>query len=540
MNGFARLLILLLAVPLAQCSDDNPVDPGGGGGPPVSTSSALFQALGDTLDALGDKSSDEIRDVRFDDLRNGFSKILTSNPSEPIANLGLAILEILELNYNSDVWAIIDSVDSWDDGFRNDIALPGPIPNRHRTLIGRQFSLLVDVPMWMSVKRVADFPPNVTLDNIQNIVRDTVMPALGRSISHLAVTESNVTTSVRLEISDDGVVEYIVIDLGEIFLFDAAVHALSAAFGMMIAYDADLFGPDGTYDWIDDARRLDDLDSYCSEFSLVPNPPGPNDLYLLRLGGFVDAQMDSIFLRVLNHNFENRLDFLRLRSGGTPLRNAGIDLLMTLEKLAGSVDFIRNVRPSESEENVIKLGDLTDLDSDLMDPDAPNFAKDFQKIEDVLDFVETLLTGPVLFNEELGPSNTPFQWTLNLPAMFIPGVTDWKTLLPYHQWVLPVGNWINCAVNLDFQYDNGGFSWDGFVLQNGQCEYTSFGSVGIVRQFSYSCDVGVSLEFLDGPGGNVIDLGIERMPYLPDYTIAGLLPDMDTRQRWLDLINILD
>ena len=43
-----------------------------------------------------------------------------------------------------------------------------------------------------------------------------------------------------------------------------------------------------------------------------------------------------------------------------------------------------------------------------------------------------------------------------------------------------------------------------------------------------------------GRAGNVIDLDVERMPYLPDYTIGGLLPDMTTRQRWVDLINALD
>jgi hypothetical protein len=30
------------------------------------------------------------------------------------------------------------------------------------------------------------------------------------------------------------------------------------------------------------------------------------------------------------------------------------------------------------------------------------------------------------------------------------------------------------------------------------------------------------------------------MPYFPDYTFNGLFPDMASRQRWLDLLDILD
>jgi len=43
------------------------------------------------------------------------------------------------------------------------------------------------------------------------------------------------------------------------------------------------------------------------------------------------------------------------------------------------------------------------------------------------------------------------------------------------------------------------------------------------------------VEFLDGPGGNVINLEDEFL-YLPDYTMNGLFPNM-TREDWLDLID---
>ena len=44
------------------------------------------------------------------------------------------------------------------------------------------------------------------------------------------------------------------------------------------------------------------------------------------------------------------------------------------------------------------------------------------------------------------------------------------------------------------------------------------------------------LEFLDGPGGNPIDLDVVRLPYFPDYTFSGLFPEAD-RQKWLDIMD---
>ncbi|MEE9269925.1 MAG: hypothetical protein V3V49_06655 [Candidatus Krumholzibacteria bacterium] len=546
MKKLSTFLICLAIFPLVQCSD-NPVDEGTiviiDQSKADSIASNAFEALGDSIQALEDKSTEELKNTRFDDTRRQFQNALSFDPRNAIAHVGLAILEIVELNYDTDIWAVIDSMERWTD--------EGPTPpptsarDRHRMLIGRQFSLLVEIPFALNVHAAASFPSNVTLAKIQAIIRDTVIPALDRSINHLETAEADIDAAIRILIDDSGVQEYIKIDLGEIFLFDASVRALRAGFGMVIAYDADLFGPDGTYDWIDHVRYLEDhrFGLYCAKAEVIPGSPF-DELKLVTEHGFADAQIDSILLLVLYHNLENRPAFLTLRDSGKSMREAHQNFLMTVNKLDASANFIRNVRQNENEENVVKLADLTDLDSELdpTDPDIPNFAKDFNRVEDVLDFVRDLLNGPVDFSEQLGANDITFSWTMNLNAWFTAPVTDWKALLPYYRFVIPAGNWIDVNQTLVFEYDNGGFGWTGFVLVDDFCTYTTIPNIGIVRQYSrrYDVDDGSILELLDGPGGNVIDVNLERFPYFPDYTFNGLFPDMDTRDRWLTLVDILD
>lgn len=539
MKRWYALFILLSTSILLQCAEDDGVTPT----PPTpgrcdSLATHWFQEMIGTIAALEGMELGEVRNFDFSALRSGFSQVRSECPGNGLANLGLAICEILELNYSDEIWEVIDSIAAWSGRAGS---TGGAAGGRSRnSIIGRQFELLVEVPFAASMKRVIDFPPNVTIGRIQQIVEDIVIPALSDAINLLNRVEQRTDTKLTLTISGEGVEETIVIDLGEIYLFDASLYALRAAFRMAISYDMDFVGPDGTYNWVEDLIMMQERD--CAAFDIDPGS-GNDTLNIYFMYNYVQAVSDSVFVAVAHHNLENRNGFLTLRGGGDLLELAHQDLLGMIGKLEGSVDFIKNVRAGETEQNVIKLADLTGLESGLGDPNSPNFARDFQTIEDVLAWARDFTGGPVQFTENLGPTQTPFSWTMDMSAMFDSPVSDCKELLPYHRWNLPAGPWISADVEWLWEWENtGGWPVDWYyVYYEGECRYPTFYDIAYIREYGYSFYLGMEgfIELLDGPNGNVINLETERLPYFPDYTINGLFPDM-TRTRWLELIDILE
>jgi hypothetical protein len=543
MKKLASLLILLVAMfALSQCSDDNGTAPAPNdesAGTQIATET--FNALGATLDDISNMSSDELRNVSFAPLRNGFENALDKDADNPIGHLGLSIVELLELNYSPDIWGVIDSLGSWLYG---PSAVASHAEARQKTLIGRQFSLIVEAPLAVNVRAATSYPPTLTFGHIQQVIEDVILPKLRRAMAHLDVTERHTDAKLRMRIESGGVVEYIVIDLGEIYVFDASLHALAAGFGMAIARDMDLLGPDGTYNWLNELTSLEEMtDPWCAQAYQLHSATPYDSIDVFYQSNYGSAHADSLFIRILYHNLENRSTFLALRDNGEALQNAGDDLLGTLEKLENGVDFIRNIRENETEENVIKLTDLTDIDASLSGPNVPNFAKNFTKIEDVVEFVRSLLTDVVPFSEELGPNHVTFQWQMNLGRQFTDPEPSLKSLLPYHEWNLPAGNWISVLDQLD-RWDTGGSSYYLYVWNGTDCEEFYYPQIGVVnthwQQFSLEWGQGEPLVLLDGPGGNPIEPSVARMPYFPDYTFNGLFPDMASRQRWLDLLDILD
>jgi hypothetical protein len=133
---------------------------------------------------------------------------------------------------------------------------------------------------------------------------------------------------------------------------------------------------------------------------------------------------------------------------------------------------------------------------------------------------------------------------MDLGRQFTSPVTNVRTLLPYHRWNLPTGNWITVEEYMSYEWDNAGWAYYTSVWNGEYCEQVYLENIGLVsvymRDYNLAWGEGEPLEFLDGPSGNPIDMDIERLPYFPDYTMNELFPDMGSRQRWLDLIDILD
>jgi hypothetical protein len=533
------LLIALLVSPFA-CSDDDPAAPEH----VPEDIDVLINSLGDTLAALQDMDEEALRNADFSALRNGFQKHVNVPERAAKAHLGLSILSLLELNYNAQIWGIVDDLRAFSQGGS------AVQPNRHRTVIGRQFELMVEMPFgFYSRLAMRGMSADISLARIQDVIKTVVIPGLDNAISHIEATEQHTDTEIRIPVVvwGDFDTDTVTIDLGEIYVFSAGLYALRSCFKSLIAYNLDLYGPNGTYDWIHD---LDNLETplpcpvyTVNEDTLDLHYPAYIDYWF----GGGDAREDSIVLSVLHHNLTSTSsEFLELRDNDA-LPGARSDLLGVVTKLESSVNFIRNIRTGETEENVIKLTDLTGLDSDISgNGDEPNFMDDWTSIEDVLDFVQDLYgDDPLSFSEIIGDTlPTLFEWDLHLKKLYDPGIADWKTMLPYHEWGLPsVGRWLVCENRLVWLYDTWGGEWYAWVLENGSCVERSFSNINWVRESATVCELPVgSYLWLTDEGGNPIvvgdDPGEERFPYFVDYTFGGLFPDMD-RDRWILLVEIL-
>ncbi len=229
------LLILVSLVFVVQCFDDDgtgPSSPPPSGCNADSTATYWYQEMGDRIQEIEDMEKEEIRNLDFSDIRAGYNTALACERSNAIVHLGLSILEVLELDYSEDVWAVIDSIEAWSG---SDAPPPTP-PADYPNLLGNQFSLLVQIPFAMTLKQATQFPPNLTVSNIQSIIENTIIPALNRSIAHLNSVELNTAIKLTIQFDDGLITDTYVIDLGEIYFFDASIHALRAAFKMAIIY----------------------------------------------------------------------------------------------------------------------------------------------------------------------------------------------------------------------------------------------------------------------------------------------------------------
>jgi hypothetical protein len=333
--------------------------------------------------------------------------------------------------------------------------------------------------------------------------------------------------------------------MGEFLVFAAGFYALRSAMYSATAYDVDFLGPDGTYGWVkdyDDTRNIYSWWGYdCWRYEIV-EMGAIDDLRLLMYQPYskADALRDSILLSIARYNLETRREFLRLRNSGAPLRNAHTDMITAFTRLEQAAAFIRDPGRDETEENVIKLGDLTDFDSGLQgDPNLPNFMSDWTRLEDVIAFGKTLLSGPYEFTEEIGSSRIEYTWRMNISRMFLAPVNDWNSLLPYHEWDLPAGAWVLPDTVQAWDYDNaGGSVW--FYDFDNNCTYTQLDNIGMIHHtiVAWSFNSDNILVLLDGPGGSPIDPGVE-FPHFPDYTFNELFPDMNTHADWQNLYNIL-
>ncbi|MFH1842243.1 MAG: hypothetical protein ABIF77_03480, partial [bacterium] len=242
-----------------------------------SVAGAWFEALADSMNSAlsEDFDLDDLEDMNVDEVRTGLEEAVDLDPDNGLAHLGLCLVYLIEINYNQDLWEMADSLQSWfdrldiDKGYSTGLTV-NPLRDR---LLGNQFRILAESPLYYT-NFVKSVPPNLTVRNLQNIIQNSVIPQVTLAINHVELAEA---AGVEFSFQSEG--EVIEIDMGEVFFFDASLRALRAGLRIMTGYNVDIFGPDGTYDWIEDLLDLeDDYDTA----EIIPGTAGGDTLVITR------------------------------------------------------------------------------------------------------------------------------------------------------------------------------------------------------------------------------------------------------------------
>jgi len=506
--AFSGILIALLAI---SCSENGGTGPGSNNWEKAdSLANEAFDELNDAiLDAEEPEdphSGDDIfSEETYNNIKAKFQEALQADVDNALAHLGMSVLEIASINYDDELWDMINDIrDEFGD----------------KRIFNNQFNFLIKTPEIYPTYLTKALKDNtISFARVQNFIDDNIMPKLDNAIDHLGYAVSLADSNAIMIDTGEEIME---LDCGEIYLFRASIYAVSAAMKMITLYDVDLFDENGCYDWIHDMEDYDDdweVDNYYIQWE-----GGDKHLYLEYYDDYVHN--DSLLFHVMQYNYENRQSFLKFRAGNTP-NSVKSDLEDILADLQNSVDYISNETDAQ-EDDIIPIDFIEELNEDIEDfgPNDPNFTQNWETIDDVIDWVESILDGPYTFNEDVDDDGVDEEVTVNLSRLFNPGLNNLKNYVPYHNW-LPEDEWVHEDVWEYWWHD-----YDGYYCFWCNGEWIEIYDVDYIHEMDYDCWV-EPIEFLDD-NGEPIDIDEEDMPYFPDYTLNGIFPGMD-RDKWLEL-----
>jgi hypothetical protein len=512
----ATLLILVFSLAVfAGCGDD-------GTPAPDRTADANLKAregfamLKETIEDIEEQGIDDpegpedlFPEEDYNAIKSKFEQALDADPDNPMAHLGMCLLEMLSINYDTELWELYHDLGAFTDGRRimnNELRFLGESPKIYLRFFGNSLRTAEDA---------------VTFARIQTLIETCILPRLVGAIERLdyavALAESD---ALRFDTGE----EEIEIDRGEIYVFRAAMYAVCAGFRMLTVYDMDLTDATGTYDWLDDFVDEDDYWDYENYYT---REVGEDNYLHLENWDRASTVNDSIIFAQLKYNLEFRSAFLKFRSSGNSAA-VKADILHVIGDIENAVDYIMSEGDDQSDD-VIKKIYITELNDDIADhgPDDPAFTQDWNDIYDVIAWLDGLFTQTY----ELTEYGVTFE--VNLGRLFDPGLVDLRDYLPYYSW-RDESEWIDCYFDWAWGHRNDDPSRTYSFYYRGV--YTTVYDVDFIRWDYFDCDFNPIL-LLDGSGGDPIDE--DEFPYLPDYTFNGAFPDM-TRNKLIDLVDAIE
>jgi hypothetical protein len=430
-----------------------------------------------------------------------------------------------------------DIMDAMDDEFGG-TELPLPGLSTHALLrgglLGRSFAILREAPLTLAPRELplpiatADKADGPLIRGLQAYVHDSMLPATAAILAHLSAAEADPDFSIVMttDAVDPDTTE---IDLGEVYVLDAVLRGLRAGLLIATAYDLEP-APDGDYSWLTD--NLGEIGYTGAE--VVPGDDA-DTLYL-----YDDEEVEVLGQAAVFERIEGLLAedsaFLSLWetpwSGETALDEAYTELEKLLGKLEAAYVYIQAETDDQGDDVISQLL-MTELDAVVMSlgENLPEHMGTWETIPDVIAWIETFMSGPYDFPIDLG-DDEPYLLTVNVSALFLDPVEDWKTKLPFMAW-LELEDWATYEGTETY-----GPYWHDpatpmvSLVMGEQVEFQNIGQYYIVES---EWDTTLPWLFLDGPDGDPIELGV--FPHFPDYTFGGLLPGMD-RESLLMLLGI--
>lgn len=541
MRRFLCVSLLILSAALWGCGDD---DEGPVNQPPTPEEQAQAEAtataaLGDLMDAMEEAmpegpDPDALMDMDLEPFAGEADDAIDLDPDCVTAHFLLAVIEFIQMAQDEELQAWLEAVADEFGDLGGDALRLSPLPQVRLLeggLLGRSFTIMSRSPLALVpaelplASRGGDKADGPLIRELQTIVHGRLLPATASIVQHLGVVEAH--PDWRILIIDGAEPDTTEFDVGEVYVLDACVRALRAGFSVATAYDIEI-APDGDYSWLTDQLVYYGYTGYD-----ILEGTAAGDTLIIEDDGEVHAQRADALVDGIADLLAPGSDFLTLWtdpwSGATAMQTGYAELGQLLFKLEAAYDFIQ-AEEDDQTDDIISQMLLAELDGAILEigGELPEWIGTWETIPDVIAWVEEILDGPYTVPVELAGGET-FDLVVNVSALFLTPVPDWKTKLPYFEF-LPFAEWAQFV-----EHDESGlYTYDPateFYLQVAGEEITLTG-VGFYRYVEEVWTIEAPFALLDGPDGEPIG---DEFPYFPDYTFGGLFPDMD-RDGWLTLL----
>ncbi len=154
-----------------------------------------------------------------------YTDAVTADPSNPTANFGAAFTKILNINSDAQVKDMINRWEGWNPTSQSSILHFG-IPKGTNDMSLPTAALGKNL---VKIFKVATTDPP-TITEMQNVVRDRILPRIDYAIARLAIVESHPEFRLRISGKMQGSAgqKDLYLDLTEVYVMDAALQGMKA------------------------------------------------------------------------------------------------------------------------------------------------------------------------------------------------------------------------------------------------------------------------------------------------------------------------